>query len=165
MAIYLGLKRDVFIALVVVEHTSLWTQELEARVACLQPPFDVRPAFTCLTDVMLTGSDDIYPCPTEYAFFGACCRFPAGAKTLYRHRLRAEEGVQKLSWSDGRDRCYSMQAFSKTNSHAVGLEGPYKPILVVCSASALSVWKEEISKFPEMGRQALLQMHALFPIS
>jgi hypothetical protein len=111
MAIYLSLKRDVFIAPVVVEHTSLWMQELEARVACLQPPFDVDPAFTRLTDVMLTGSDDIYPYPAEYVLFGACCRFPAAAKTLYRHRLGAEEGLQKLSCLDGRDRCYSMQNF------------------------------------------------------
>ncbi|OBT52141.1 hypothetical protein VE04_08950 [Pseudogymnoascus sp. 24MN13] len=37
-----------------------------------------------------------------------------------------------------------------TDKPCLGLEGPYKPTLVVCPASALSVWKEEIARFPSM---------------
>ncbi|KFZ14939.1 hypothetical protein V501_02961 [Pseudogymnoascus sp. VKM F-4519 (FW-2642)] len=64
------------------------------RVASSQAPFNTDPPFTRLTDIMLTGSDDIYP--AEYILLGACCRFPA-MKRLYGHRLGSEENRAQLS--------------------------------------------------------------------
>ncbi|OBT75462.1 hypothetical protein VF21_04925 [Pseudogymnoascus sp. 05NY08] len=102
---------------------ALWTQEQEARVACSEPPFDANPAFTRLTDIMLTGSDDIYS--TQDALLGACYSFPA-AKTLYERcpvatdyhpQLNALTGAMsrietlELRDSDGLDSYYCMHDF------------------------------------------------------
>ncbi|OBT84756.1 hypothetical protein VE02_06316 [Pseudogymnoascus sp. 03VT05] len=64
------------------------------RISYLQPPFNTKPTFTRLTDVMLTGIDDVYP--AEYVLLGPCSRFPA-MKRLCGHRLSAEDHHPQLS--------------------------------------------------------------------
>lgn len=68
------------------------------RIASSEPPFDVKPLFTQLTDIMIAGNDDSYP--SAYVFFAACCRLPA-VKRLYGHRLGAEEDWPQLSKRGG----------------------------------------------------------------
>lgn len=58
------------------------------RIASRKPPFDTKPVFAQLTDVMLTDIND--KSPMHYVLFGACCHFPA-VRHLYGHRLGAEE--------------------------------------------------------------------------
>ncbi|KFX95563.1 hypothetical protein V490_03792 [Pseudogymnoascus sp. VKM F-3557] len=64
------------------------------RIASSEPPFDVSPVFTQLSDIMIAGNDDRYP--TDYVLLYPCCRFPA-IKRLYGHRLGAEEDSPHLS--------------------------------------------------------------------
>ncbi|OBT71227.1 hypothetical protein VF21_09901 [Pseudogymnoascus sp. 05NY08] len=68
------------------------------RAAHSQLLSDTNPAFMCLTDIMLTGSDEVYP--TEYVLFGACCRLPA-IKRLFGHRLGAEDDRAQLNTLTG----------------------------------------------------------------
>ncbi|KFY73988.1 hypothetical protein V499_05936 [Pseudogymnoascus sp. VKM F-103] len=63
------------------------------RVASSQAPFITDPPFARLTDIMLTGSDDIYP--AQYVLFTACCRLPS-IKRLYGNRLGVEDDRAQL---------------------------------------------------------------------
>ncbi|KFY89801.1 hypothetical protein V500_05500 [Pseudogymnoascus sp. VKM F-4518 (FW-2643)] len=68
------------------------------RIAFSEPPFDVKPVFTQLTDIMIASYDDKYP--SAYIFFDACCRLPA-VKRIYGYRLGAEQDRPLLSGRDG----------------------------------------------------------------
>lgn len=68
------------------------------RIAFSEPPFDVKPVFTQLTDIMIASYDDRYP--SAYIFFDACCRLPA-VKRIYGYRLGAEEDRPLLSGLEG----------------------------------------------------------------
>lgn len=100
------------------------------RVACSEPPFDINPVFTQLTDIMLTGSDDLYP--TEYVLFGACCRLLA-VKRLYGHRLGAREDYADLSALTGGTTIETLRSFvsrnctSMTSLSCSALSSPYGP--------------------------------------
>ncbi|KAL5345958.1 hypothetical protein ACLOAV_008988 [Pseudogymnoascus australis] len=68
------------------------------RIASSEPPFDVKPVFTQLTDIMIANNDEDHP--SEYVFFAACCRLPA-VKRLYGHRLGANGDWPQLSERGG----------------------------------------------------------------
>lgn len=74
-------------------HVDFLTR-IFSRIASSEPPFDVNPVFTKLSDIMLAGSNDRYS--TDYVLLGACCNFPA-IKRLYGHRLGADEDRPQLS--------------------------------------------------------------------
>lgn len=63
------------------------------RIAPSEPPFDVKPVFTQLSDILLVGSDHMYPTP--YILFEACCRLPA-VKRLFGYRLGNEDDDPRL---------------------------------------------------------------------
>ncbi|OBT65336.1 hypothetical protein VE03_04626 [Pseudogymnoascus sp. 23342-1-I1] len=76
------------------EEKEVFLERTFNRIVFSEPPFDVKPVFTQLTDIMIIGNHDKYP--TAYAFFAACCRLPA-VKRLYGHRLGAEHDWSQLS--------------------------------------------------------------------
>ena len=51
-------------------HVDFLTR-IFSRIASSEPPFDVNPVFTKLSDIMLAGSNDRYS--TDYVLLGACC--------------------------------------------------------------------------------------------